>query len=1054
MSAPSHRRLASSLKGTQLHAKATLGDRSLADFSQQIASEFITGSAIDPALFQAAILPVSDTEIFPGGEVSYPIHEALNWHLTRFGRQARETSYAALLLNEGGSTWQAKLGAPRIDAKGKVQKYETPVGNGSRAYLPSIPPVIRQRLADHYGLHIPLKGSFWDWLEQHPDIPFVLTEGGKKGLAGFSQGFVTLALYGCHGGYRTKNALGQTIPPTLIPDLARFATPGRQIILAFDEDANEQTRRQVVIAQSRLGALLKAQGCDVSVACWDSRQGKGLDDLIVNAGADAWAAAYANALPFSQWQIWQRLEQRLTLPAKLTVRLPDLAKLEPNQLPSEGLVAVRSPKGTGKTKLMATLVAAHKCVLSLTHRISLGRNLCTRTGLTYRGDLDKVKGQYFNESGYTLRIGSCVDGLLSLDPAQFIGCTLILDEGVALVRHLLTSATCARDGKRPALLARFRSLVREAKLVLLADADLDNATLQYIQELRGEEASTFLVRNDFAPQAYPCVFLQAPDLSAITGDLLAEAAVLPAGKVLYVATDSKTRSKALHRLLTQQYPDKRVLVLNSETTGGDCEREFMQTPDLVLERGDYDIVICSPSVASGVSLECQGIIAKVYGIFTGVSATDADLSQSLSRVRAPVERKVWCAKVGSNYSPVSRSGHPFCVRSHLQSQTIATIQLIRANLKEDTARGMDTFNWKTDPHIKLYCALEAERNRSMYCLREALLTRLQFEGNTVTVEERSSDQTLKLLLAQSKADIQCLEAETLVAAHPLTYREVLALELKETLLPAEHAALAAFRLKDFYQLETLTVEAVLDDQGGRRRAEILSLEALLDRHLGIDHSARSLEKQAAWHQGITPWDISLAPLRRELRVAIGLDTLLTKMRTGWRYGKDDLKPYADRARELKAQIKVALHFTITDAISDVQIIHQLLSQMGIRTERSTTTRLPGYEGQKVHCYHLNLEALGQTEVILERRQAQRERLAALAVEKATSSHPTSDYALNGGGGYSEDSEDSEDPDEWLSAASLENVQNLFEVADNDPEVLANLWQTIPHYVLEHLGKVA
>jgi hypothetical protein len=55
--------------------------------------------------------------------------------------------------------------------------------------------------------------------------------------------------------------------------------------------------------------------------------------------------------------------------------------------------------------------------------------------------------------------------------------------------------------------------------------------------------------------------------------------------VLFVATDSKALSKALHRLVTQQQPERRVLLLNSETTGGECEREFLQTPDVVLARG-------------------------------------------------------------------------------------------------------------------------------------------------------------------------------------------------------------------------------------------------------------------------------------------------------------------------------------------------------------------------------------------------------------------------------------------------------------------------------------
>jgi hypothetical protein len=288
-------------------------------FSQTIESEFIKGSAIDPTLFQAAIALVSDTETFAGGDVDYPIHEALNWHLTRFGYQARETVYAALFLNEGGSTWQAKLSAPRLDAKGKARKYETPVGNGAKAYLPPVPSVIRQRITARYGIPVPSEGDFWHWYEQHPEVPLTVTEGGKKGLAGFSQGFVTIALYGCNGGYRVKDALGHPIPPTLIPDLTRFAVSGRQITLAFDEDDTKKTRRRVGIAQSRFGGLLASKGCAVAIAVWDSQQGKGLDDLIVKAGVDAWVTAFTQALPLSQWQIQQRLEQRLTYPVSLRV---------------------------------------------------------------------------------------------------------------------------------------------------------------------------------------------------------------------------------------------------------------------------------------------------------------------------------------------------------------------------------------------------------------------------------------------------------------------------------------------------------------------------------------------------------------------------------------------------------------------------------------------------------------------------------------------------------------------------------------------------------------
>jgi hypothetical protein len=147
-------------------------------FSDRIRREFIEGSAIAPVLFATTVRLVTDTEPQPGGEVSYPIHEALGWHLSRFGLQARAALYAALLLQEDGSVWQAKLNRARHDReKGKEIKYEYPVGAPVRAFLPSVPTEIRQAIAEHYGVEVPGAGPFWNWLYEHPEITVVLTEG-------------------------------------------------------------------------------------------------------------------------------------------------------------------------------------------------------------------------------------------------------------------------------------------------------------------------------------------------------------------------------------------------------------------------------------------------------------------------------------------------------------------------------------------------------------------------------------------------------------------------------------------------------------------------------------------------------------------------------------------------------------------------------------------------------------------------------------------------------------------------------------------------------------
>jgi hypothetical protein len=729
--------------------------------------------------------------------------------------------------------------------------------------------------------------------------------------------------------------------------------------------------------------LLRQAGCPVSVATWKATQGKGVDDLIVQGGAAVWERAYTQALPLQHWMIWQRLEHRLTYPASVKVTTADLSTLALDHIPERGIIAIESAKGTGKTKQIHALVKDSEKAIAGGHRIALMRNLSARLGLDYKGDLDKVNEEFINGASYTLRVGLCVDSLLSIEPGKFSECDLILDEVVQVLRHLLTSSTCARDGKRPALLSRLRELIRLARRVIVADADLDNATLHYLKELRGEATPIFLIRNAYQSEGYPVRFIQSPDRTVITGELLADIQALPAGKVLFIATDSKGTSKAIARLIEKEAPEKRVLLVNSETSGGECEREFIQTPDVVLERGEYDIIICSPSVATGVSIEAQSITTKVYGIFTGASSTDGDMAQALGRVREPIQRIVWCAKQGSNFSKVSRSTNLLELKDHLQQRSTASIQLIRSSLKEDVAGGLSRYDWQHDSHLNLFCRIAAEQNFAMYNLRDALLVRLMYEGNQVSVEDRESNPAVKSMLAIARQEQQEIDALAMLGAEDLTLSEILLLEQKEGLGREESLAAAKFYFKEFYCLERLTLEDVLWDHEGRRRGELLNLEVQLFPGVAVDRTAKALEKQATWNQGYCPWDISGSELRRWLRSKIGLDELLDKIRSGWQWCKYELKEYADRARELTRQIKVALHYTITEGMSDTQIIHQLLSQLGIKLVMQWSRSHPGYEGEKLRVYSLDIEHWECVWSILQRRQTKREALQRQRIELAS-----------------------------------------------------------------------
>lgn len=960
-----------------------------AAFIAQIRTEFIEGSAIAPDLFTQTVAILADYAARPGGDFSSPLYEALNWHYTRFGHQARANLYAAAFLNEDGSVWQAKLSSPRTQ-KGKLVKYEAPVGSGSKPYLPPLTPAVRQAIAHRYYLdELPPQEHFWAWLASHPEIPIVITEGGKKALCLLSQGYVAIGLYGVDGGARAKDALSNRCKPYLIPELLPFLGAGRPVILAFDQDSKLETRSRVKKAIIRLTRLLEKQGGTVLIAAWDGRHGKGVDDLIVNEGMGAWEAAYQAAATLDEWLSLEKLLVRLTHTPAQVLHTADLSLAGIEGLPTEGIVAIASAKGTGKTKAMGTIVQNEAKALVATHRICLGRNLCERIGVHWRGDLDKANGEFIHGGGYTLRVGFCVDSLLAIDPERFRGCVIVIDEVVQVLRHLLTSATCRKDGKLPVLLSRLRQLLQVAQLVMVADADLNNATLRYLHELRGDGQPVHLVRNEFQPAGYPCEFILSPNASAAVARLFG---AIGSGERVFVATDSKNQSKHLaHQCYRMGLTESEVLLLNSETSGGEQEQVFITNPDQFLENHpQLRVVIASPSLATGVSIE-SNYFDSVVGLFWGASLGDADMAQGLMRVRPLVPRIVWCAERGGNFSKVSRATFAGEIIHALKTQTDLATSIIRSSLREDVREAIAAIDWQGDPHLKLFAQITAETNAAMWHLRSALLARLRLEGHQIRVVNLESDPMVQAEMQAAKAEILQREAEAVAAAPLLSAADYLVLEAKESITAAERLSLVKTTLADFYGVQAVTPELVLADKSGLRRARLLALEHQIYPETAQRRDIQALERQMSWHKGICPWDISMANLKREVRARLGLERYLDPTYTWTKYDNVEV---AGRARACAEQVKLILGLGNLDALADTQIVHQLLSQMGLKVTFHWSSGVPGYEGEKLRVYRLDLEVWQESLEILTRRAAQR---AAITAEVLSGSPPAFLSITNTGG---------------------------------------------------------
>ncbi len=242
--------------------------------------------------------------------------------------------------------------------------------------------------------------EFWQWVLENSEVGICITEGAKKAGALLTQGIAAISLAGIWNGCPVpKDKLGNKIGlPRLLPQLALFATEGREISICFDQDSQLKTRINVKKAIERLGGLFSRAGCQVKILTWDAPE-KGVDDLIADKGLEYFESVYKSRLSLAEYKI----QGFCHLIPDLTIKEPYIP--ESLQYPQNAkLIGVRSLYGTGKTEWLAKKIAYYLAnrqkVIIIVHREQLARELARRFGINYRTEVKD--NQFFGQFGYAL----------------------------------------------------------------------------------------------------------------------------------------------------------------------------------------------------------------------------------------------------------------------------------------------------------------------------------------------------------------------------------------------------------------------------------------------------------------------------------------------------------------------------------------------------------------------------------------------------------------------------------------------------------------------------
>jgi hypothetical protein len=264
--------------------------------------------------------------------------------------------------------------------------------------------------------------------------------------------------------------------------------------------------------------------------------------------------------------------------------------------------------------------------------------------------------------GKAMGFGLCVDSLHPLSQAAFNplaweGALVIVDEVEQVFWHTLNASTCREN--RQAILSTMRTLFQSVLstdgTVRLQDADLSDISIDFVREFAGTDIKPWIAVNHWQPsEPWQIKFYDTQHVKGGTKDdpsglLKDSVARVTLGGKIWVCCDSqkaksKFGSKNLEKYYRSRCPGKKILRIDAETVANP-EHPAYQCAEKITELAAlYDIVICSPSLATGVSVELRGHFNAVFGIFQG-AISDNEVRQSLARVREPVPRFIWCRQI-------------------------------------------------------------------------------------------------------------------------------------------------------------------------------------------------------------------------------------------------------------------------------------------------------------------------------------------------------------------------------------------------------------------------
>ena len=362
-----------------------------------------------------------------------------------------------------------------------------------------------------------------------------------------------------------------------------------------------------------------------------------------------------------------------------------------------GVFLIRAPMGSGKTQnvgrpLVEQAKLKGKSVVAIAPRVSLCAEQSKRLGLlNYQTVIPEglVKG-----TGLSI----CLPSITKPKFADYLDrpAVVFIDEAAQVMRFFAAEKYCRTSEADPKdVLEKLVQIVRNAKIVLVADAGLDARTLGFLQHCRPNERFQIIeMRNSGIRK--DAIFVAGSSSNVrerVALEVLRELAI--GGKV-WLATEGQEMAETFGDYF--RLHNFKTIVVTGPNKMGKEQSQFMKDADRLSR--EYDVVIASPAISGGISIEHRDashftLVAYVGG---GYTTTPADAVQQLGRVRYVIRYLIgveqtnfsggqtWQAEVNGRSQAALLEGAP--VKPMAYDGLIADITSEATNARADFGGGL------------------------------------------------------------------------------------------------------------------------------------------------------------------------------------------------------------------------------------------------------------------------------------------------------------------------------------------------------------------------------